>query len=184
MKKIFVRALVVASLALASCRAVTPAIQTTIPPYLHLTGQEKYAVLPFKVKGYPPDVTPATTLRVSSLVELALQHRGLLAIPQASFRPRLEQLQFQPPADQDIPAALLLRKMTGADIVIEGTVETAPVGVGESQYTIPFNSFKETIYAIDGKYGELIATTHGEGDSDIYVNCAQDLADKLKRTIR
>jgi hypothetical protein len=163
-------------LILPSCQAtVAPAVKTTVTPATRLTGREKFAVLPFRVSGYPADSVTAMSQRVANLVELALLREGLPVILRPAFQSRLDQLKFEPPEEADIPDALLARRVIGADIVIEGMAETAIVGV--------INSFKETVYVIDGRSGELLLMTKGEGDSDIYVNSAADLASKIKKSI-
>jgi hypothetical protein len=167
----------VACLGLGGCHEimVAPAIKTETQADVRLTGREKFVVLPFKVTGYPPEEITHMSQRLGDLVELALQRQGLPIIPRISIEKKLEQLQFQPPDDLDIPSALLMHRLAGADIVVEGIAQTATVEV--------LNSFQETIYAIDAKSGNLLLTTHASGDSDIYSDAAQDLVDKIRQTI-
>jgi len=163
-------------LILPACQAVvTRAVKTTVSPGVTLTGHEKFAVLPFHVSGYPTESVTTTSQRVANLIELALLRQGQPVILRAAFQNRLDQLKFEPPEDMDIPAALLARKVIGADIIIEGTAATAVVGV--------INSFKEMVYVIDARSGDLLFMTKGEGDSDTYANVAEDLAAKIKKSI-
>lgn len=162
-------------LLLPSCASVTPAVQTNRIPHLKLSGLEKFAVLPLRVWGYRPEETLNTSHRISDFVEFALAREGLGVIQRPTFEKTLEQLKYQPPVDMDAASAKLLRTLTGADIVVEGVASTTTVGV--------LNAFKETLYALDARTGELLLLTTGEGDSDIYFQCAHDLAKKIRKAV-
>jgi len=154
---------------------VVPAIQSETAGQVVLTGQEKIAVLPLRITGYPLNDTPKQIDRNVNLVEIALMRAGFQVILYSSFKRSLAQLKYIPTGDLDIPSAKLMKKLTGADIVIEGWAGTFTVGV--------LNNFQETLYAVDARTGRLLLGTNGEGDSDTFVNCATELAKKLKAAV-
>lgn len=159
----------------AGCGSTRPAIQAEMAPDILLKGAERVAVLPFRIVGYSDGDIPDVVGRTAQLVEIAVMREGFPVVLQASFADILRNLRYTPAITADVPSARILAEMTGADLVIEGSAETVRVGV--------LNTFRQTLYAIDPKAGRVILTVTGEGDSQTYLNCARELAQKLRKAV-
>ena len=164
-----------AGLSLWACGHVSPAVETRVISRLRSVPAHKIAVLPVHVSGYRADEIRQVTDRITGLVELSILRQGLPVIEGASFGPKLTELKFEPRAELDVPSARLLRRLTGATLVIQGAARAVRGRL--------LSEFEETLHAIDTESGEVVLRTKGRGDSDVFRLCAQDLAEKLRGVI-